>query len=317
MPIFTTAMVSSTLLVRTLLLQRPAARVGSCCSGARRYLSQQQPAASAVPASSDEIVVENLTGERSGIAVLGFNRPRAKNAIGRVFLEQLEATLDRLKYDDSLRVLIVRSLVPGVFCAGADLKERAAMPLREVAPFVARLRGATVALEELPVPTIAALDGAALGGGLEFALACDLRVASNSAKMGLVETTLAIIPGAGGTQRLPRVVGRAKAKELIFTGRVLDGEQAEDIGLVNCVAEQNKEGDAAFRRALQLAEEIRPQGPIALRMAKLAINKGMDVPISNGLDYEKAYYVQVTQSKDRVEGLNAFKEKRKPNYVGE
>uniref|UniRef100_A0A023GKJ9 Putative enoyl-coa hydratase n=1 Tax=Amblyomma triste TaxID=251400 RepID=A0A023GKJ9_AMBTT len=306
----------SALFVRT-LLRAPSLR-SSCYSG-RRYLSQQEPAASSAtfPTSADEIVVEKLSGEHAGIAVLGFNRPRAKNAIGRVFLKQLEATLDCLKYDDSLRVLIVRSLVPGVFCAGADLKERAAMPVREVGPFVARLRGATVALDDIPVPTIAAMDGAALGGGLEFALSCDLRVASNSAKMGLVETTLAIIPGAGGTQRLPRVVGRAKAKELIFTGRVLDGEQAEEIGLVNYVVEQNKEGDAAFQRALKLAEEIRPQGPIALRMAKLAINKGMDVPISNGLDYERAYYVQVTQSKDRVEGLTAFKEKRKPNYIGE
>lgn len=307
----------SALVVRT-LLRAPSSLRASCYSG-RRYLSQQEPAASSAtfPTSADEIVVEKLGGEHAGIAVLGFNRPRAKNAIGRVFLKQLEATLDCLKYDDSLRVLIVRSLVPGVFCAGADLKERAAMPVREVGPFVARLRGATVALDDIPVPTIAAMDGAALGGGLEFALACDLRVASNSAKMGLVETTLAIIPGAGGTQRLPRVVGRAKAKELIFTGRVLDGEQAEDIGLVNYVVEQNKQGDAAFQRALKLAEEISPQGPIALRMAKLAINRGMDVPLSNGLEYEKSYYVQVTQSKDRVEGLTAFKEKRKPKYIGE
>lgn len=292
-------------------------RSTSCCCSRRLLSSQQQPDASPTITSSDEIVVEKLSGQHSGIAILGFNRPRARNAIGKVFLKQLEASLDCLRFDESLRILILRSLVPGVFCAGADLKERAAMPLRDVGPFVGRLRAATVALEDFPVPTIAAMDGAALGGGLEFALACDLRVASNSAKMGLVETTLAIIPGAGGTQRLPRVVGRSKAKELIFTGRVLDGEQAEDIGLVNYVVEQNKQGDAAFQRALQLAEEIRPQGPIALRMAKLAINKGMDVSIANGLDYEKAYYVEVTQSKDRVEGLTAFKEKRKPVYKGE
>lgn len=292
-------------------------RSTSCCCSRRLFSSQQQPDASPTITSSDEIVVEKLSGQHSGIAILGFNRPRARNAIGKVFLKQLEASLDCLRFDESLRILILRSLVPGVFCAGADLKERAAMPLRDVGPFVGRLRAATVALEDFPMPTIAAMDGAALGGGLEFALACDLRVASNSAKMGLVETTLAIIPGAGGTQRLPRVVGRSKAKELIFTGRVLDGEQAEDIGLVNYVVEQNKQGDAAFQRALQLAEEIRPQGPIALRMAKLAINKGMDVSIANGLDYEKAYYVEVTQSKDRVEGLTAFKEKRKPVYKGE
>lgn len=307
---------ASALLVRTLMRHSPL-RSTSCCCSRRLLSSQQQPDASPTITSSDEIVVEKLSGQHSGIAILGFNRPRARNAIGKVFLKQLEASLDCLRFDESLRILILRSLVPGVFCAGADLKERAAMPLRDVGPFVGRLRAATVALEDFPMPTIAAMDGAALGGGLEFALACDLRVASNSAKMGLVETTLAIIPGAGGTQRLPRVVGRSKAKELIFTGRVLDGEQAEDIGLVNYVVEQNKQGDAAFQRALQLAEEIRPQGPIALRMAKLAINKGMDVSIANGLDYEKAYYVEVTQSKDRVEGLTAFKEKRKPVYKGE
>lgn len=307
---------ASALLVRTFLRHSPL-RSTSCCCSRRLLSSQQQPDAGPTITSSDEIVVEKLSGQHSGIAILGFNRPRARNAIGKVFLKQLEASLDCLRFDESLRILILRSLVPGVFCAGADLKERAAMPLRDVGPFVGRLRAATVALEDFPMPTIAAMDGAALGGGLEFALACDLRVASNSAKMGLVETTLAIIPGAGGTQRLPRVVGRSKAKELIFTGRVLDGEQAEDIGLVNYVVEQNKQGDAAFQRALQLAEEIRPQGPIALRMAKLAINKGMDVSIANGLDYEKAYYVEVTQSKDRVEGLTAFKEKRKPVYKGE
>ncbi|KAG0415517.1 hypothetical protein HPB47_007326 [Ixodes persulcatus] len=259
-----------------------------------RLVSQQ---AQATPSPTDEIVIEKLTGEQEGIAVLGFNRPKAKNAIGRVFLKSFEEALDALKYDNNLRILVLRSLVPGVFCAGADLKERAAMPVQEVGPFVARLRGATVTLDDFPVPTIAAMDGAALGGGLELALACDLRIASNSAKMGLVETTLAIIPGAGGTQRLPRI--------------------AEDIGLVNEVVTQNKDGDAAFQRALKLAEEIRPQGPIALRMAKLAINKGMDVGLANGLDYERSYYVQVTQSKDRVEGLTAFKEKRRPKYIGE
>lgn len=280
----------------------------------QRLVSQQ---AQTDTAPSEEIVLERLTGEREGIAVVSFNRPRAKNAIGRVLLKSFEDALDSLRYDPKLRILVLRSMVPGVFCAGADLKERATMTPEEVAPFVARIRGATVALNEFPVPVIAAVDGAALGGGLEFALGCDLRVASDSAKMGLVETTLAIIPGGGGTQFLPRIVGRAMAKELIFTGRVLDGQQALEIGLVNHSVPQNKEGDAAYHRALKLAEEIQPQGPIALRMAKLAINKGMDVGISNGLDFEKAYYVQVTQSKDRVEGLTAFREKRRPRYVGE
>ncbi|NXC00301.1 AUHM protein, partial [Orthonyx spaldingii] len=129
----------------------------------------------------------------------------------------------------------------------------------------------------LPVPTIAAMDGTALGGGLELALACDIRVAASSAKMGLVETKLAIIPGAGGTQRLPRTIGVSLAKELIFSARVVDGEEAKSIGLISHVVEQNEAGDAAYRRALALAKEFLPQGPVAMRVAKLAINQGMEV----------------------------------------
>ncbi|KAF1496684.1 Methylglutaconyl-CoA hydratase, mitochondrial, partial [Megadyptes antipodes antipodes] len=129
----------------------------------------------------------------------------------------------------------------------------------------------------LPVPTIAAIDGTALGGGLELALACDIRVAACSAKMGLVETKLAIIPGAGGTQRLTRIIGVSLAKELIFSARTVDGEEAKSIGLISHVVEQNEAGDAAYRRALVLAREFLPQGPLAMRVAKLAINQGMEV----------------------------------------
>ncbi len=136
------------------------------------------------------------------------------------------------------------------------------------------MRAIGTALSNLPVPVIAALDGAALGGGLEFALCCDIRTASSSAKMGLVETKLAIIPGNGGSQRLPRLIGLSAAKELIFTARVLDGNAAHKIGLVNHVVEQNKEGDAAYHRALGLAQEIAVNGPVAVRMAKLAMNFG-------------------------------------------
>ncbi|XP_016377543.1 methylglutaconyl-CoA hydratase, mitochondrial-like [Sinocyclocheilus rhinocerous] len=169
----------------------------------------------------------------------------------------------------------------------------------------------------LPMPTIAAIDGAALGGGLEMALACDIRVAASSAKMGLVETKLAIIPGAGGTQRLPRTVGVSVAKELIFAARVLSGDEAKSLGLVNHAVEQNKTGDAAYLRALDLAREFIPQGPIAIRMAKLAINQGIEVDLKTGLAIEEACYAQVIPTKDRLEGLQAFKEKRPPRFKGE
>ncbi|XP_010000836.1 PREDICTED: methylglutaconyl-CoA hydratase, mitochondrial, partial [Chaetura pelagica] len=169
----------------------------------------------------------------------------------------------------------------------------------------------------LPVPTIAAIDGAALGGGLELALACDIRVAASSAKMGLVETKLAIIPGAGGTQRLPRTIGVSLAKELIFSARIVNGEEAKSIGLISHVVEQNESGDAAYRRALALAREFLPQGPVAMRVAKLAINQGMEVDLVTGLAIEEACYAQTIPTKDRIEGLLAFKEKRPPRYKGE
>ncbi|XP_023047105.1 methylglutaconyl-CoA hydratase, mitochondrial isoform X5 [Piliocolobus tephrosceles] len=200
---------------------------------------------------------------------------------------------------------------------GADLKERAKMSSSEVGPFVSKIRAVINDIANLPVPTIAAIDGLALGGGLELALACDIRVAASSAKMGLVETKLAIIPGGGGTQRLPRAIGMSLAKELIFSARVLDGQEAKAVGLISHVLEQNQEGDAAYRKALDLAREFLPQGPVAMRVAKLAINQGMEVDLVTGLAIEEACYAQTIPTKDRLEGLLAFKEKRPPRYKGE
>ncbi|XP_033285534.1 methylglutaconyl-CoA hydratase, mitochondrial isoform X3 [Orcinus orca] len=200
---------------------------------------------------------------------------------------------------------------------GADLKERVKMNSSEVGPFVSKIRAVINEIANLPVPTIAAIDGLALGGGLELALACDIRVAASSAKMGLVETKLAIIPGGGGTQRLPRAIGMSLAKELIFSARVLDGQAAKAVGLISHVLEQNQEGDAAYRKALDLAREFLPQGPVAMRVAKLAINQGMEVDLVTGLAIEEACYAQTIPTKDRLEGLLAFKEKRTPRYKGE
>ncbi|XP_078292209.1 methylglutaconyl-CoA hydratase, mitochondrial isoform X7 [Panthera onca] len=205
----------------------------------------------------------------------------------------LSKAVDALKSDKKVRTIIVRSEVPGIFCAGADLKERVKMNPSEVGPFVSKIRAVINEIANLPVPTIAAIDGLALGGGLELALACDIRVAASSAKMGLVETKLAIIPGGGGTQRLPRAIGISLAKELIFSARVLDGQEAKAVGLISHVLEQNQEGDAAYRKALDLAREFLPQGPVAMRVAKLAINQGMEVDLVTGLAIEEACYAQV------------------------
>ncbi len=265
----------------------------------------------------DEVLLHRFDGDKSGIAVIAFNRPQAKNAISGRFLHLITEALESLKHDKTVRAVVVRSMVPGIFCAGADLKERAKMSPSDVGPFVSKLRAMVSGLNNLPAPVIAALDGAAMGGGLEIALACDLRIASLSAKMGLVEAKLGILPGAGGSQRLPRLIGVPMAKELIFTGRVLDGKRAHEIGLVNHVVDQNKDGDAAFNRAVELAEEISANGPVAVRMAKLAINYGSEVDLATGLAFEETCYAQVIPTKDRLEGLLAFKEKRPPKYIGE
>ncbi|XP_035571796.1 enoyl-CoA hydratase domain-containing protein 2, mitochondrial isoform X6 [Canis lupus baileyi] len=245
------------------------------------------------------------------------NRPSACNALGNVLVNQLLEALAQLREDQQVRVLLFRSGVKGVFCAGADLKEREQMSEAEVGIFVQRLRGLMNEIAAFPAPTIAAMDGFALGGGLELALACDLRVAAaSSAVMGLIETTRGLLPGAGGTQRLPRCIGVALAKELIFTGRRLNGAQAQALGLVNHTVSQNEDGNAAYHRARELAQEILPQAPIAVRLGKVAIDRGMEVDIASGMAIEGICYAQNIPTQDRLEGMAAFREKRPPRFVG-
>jgi len=175
---------------------------------------------------SSEIVVNHLKGSESGISVVPLNRHKAKNAIGKTLLAKLEQTISDLKINKASRVIILKSSVKGVFCAGADLKERSKMNNSEVIDFVNSLRSVFTDWENLEKPTIASIDGVALGGGLELAMACDLRVGSKKTILGLPETSLGVIPGAGGTQRLTKLVGISKAKELIFTARRLDVQKS-------------------------------------------------------------------------------------------
>ncbi|XP_043250804.1 methylglutaconyl-CoA hydratase, mitochondrial [Colletes gigas] len=263
-----------------------------------------------------EVVLKYLDGKDNGIVVVGLNRPSARNALGKTLVGQLSDAISCIKEDTKLRVIIIRSLIPKIFCAGADLREKLKMDNSEVPKFVCSLRNIMTNIESLPTPVISAIDGVAVGGGLELALATDIRVAASEAKMGLVETKLAIIPGAGGTQRLPRIVGAAKAKELIYTSRILDGENAMKIGLINEVVPQNKDGDAAYQTALSIAREILPNGPIGVKVAKVAISKGLDVPIVDGLEIERQCYNKIVDTKDRIEGLAAFAAKRIPVYQG-
>ncbi len=193
------------------------------------------------------------------------------------------------------------------------------MPESQIADFVAQLRDSFQAVANIPVPVIAAIDGAALGGGLELALACDLRVASENSILGLPETALAIIPGAGGTQRLPRLLGAAKAKELIFLAKRMNGLEAKNIGLVTeyvSAAAVAASPGAVLAKAKEMAEVMCTHGPVGMRMAKRAIDQGMRGDLAHGLSEEKAAYAHTVPTKDRVEGLQAFKEKRKPVYIG-
>ncbi|MDR3684893.1 MAG: enoyl-CoA hydratase-related protein [Geothrix sp.] len=260
-----------------------------------------------------DLRVERLEGPDAGIVLLGLNRPSAKNALGRQLLAEFRQVLSVLRPDPAVRVVVVHSLVPGIFCAGADLKEREAMSPVEAGAFVQSIRAAFTELEELPMPTLAAMEGGAFGGGLELALAADLRVAGSEAKLGLVETALAIIPGAGGTQRLPRLIGLSRAKELIFTARRIGAGEAARLGLVDRLAPVGE----ALPQALMLAREILPNGPVALRLAKQAVNGGAELDLASGLAFEQACYAQVLATRDRLEGLAAFREKRKPLYRGE
>jgi len=189
-------------------------------------------------------------------------------------------------------------------------EERATMKESEVGPFVHGLRAAFTELENLSVPTISVLEGPALGGGLELALCSDIRIAGPKAKLGLTETKLAIIPGAGGTQRLSRLIGISSSKLLIFTAKILDNKEALDFGVVNFSQEDPNQ------KALEIARQIIQNGPVAIKMAKLAINKGSEIDLTSGLAFEQTCYAQVIPTQDRLEGLQAFKEKRKPAYQG-
>ncbi|XP_062146787.1 probable enoyl-CoA hydratase 2, mitochondrial [Alnus glutinosa] len=264
-------------------------------------------------ASSESVRLNRLSDSDSGIVEVRLERPGAKNAIGKDMLRGLQETFEAIERDPSANVVMICSSVPRVFCAGADLKERKTMNPSEVHLFVNSLRSTFSILEALCLPTIAVIEGAALGGGLEMALSCDLRICGEDAVLALPETGLAIIPGAGGTQRLPRLVGKAVAKELIFTGRKIGGRDAMSMGLVNyCVP-----AGEAHRKALEIARDVNQKGPIAIKMAKRAINEGVEMDMASALALEEECYEQLLNTKDRLEGLTAFAEKRKPRYSGE
>ena len=250
--------------------------------------------------------------DRDGwIAILTLSRPPV-NALSQPMVAELSAAAGVLAEMDRASVVLVRSALPH-FCAGADLKEREQLPQEQVAGAVAAIKASLDAIARLPQPTIAAVGGAATGGGAELALACDLRIMAEDVRFGLTETKLGVIPGAGGTQRLARIVGPSKAKELIFTAATLDGTACYDLGLANRLTRPELLDEAAR----SFADELARNAPLALRAAKQVILEGLDLPLREGLLAEAKAYAGLVGTRDRNEGLKAFLDKRPPEWRGE
>ncbi len=258
----------------------------------------------------NELVTVEVMEEH--VVLLTLNRKEAANALSSALLDALTESLQQLKKQPQLRAVMITGSGEKAFCAGADLKERKGMTNEQVVETVEKI-GETIRLvEELPVPTIAVINGVAFGGGLELALACDIRVMNSDTKVGLTETSLAIIPGAGGTQRLTRLVGLGQAKKMIFTAKPITADKAREIGLVEEIAPLTD----LMASAEELCKLIAQNAPIALRQAKKAIQEGFNTSLSSGLEIERLCYQQTIPTEDRLEGLEAFKEKRKPVYKG-
>jgi enoyl-CoA hydratase/carnithine racemase len=256
-----------------------------------------------------------LVERRASAAFVTLNRPEAANALSEGLVAALGKAFAQLaadvKHGADIRAVVVTG-AGKAFCAGADLKERRAMTLEQTWAFLDVLNRLMNAIAAFPRPVIAAINGAAFGGGLELALACDLRVAADTAEMGLTEVRIGVIPGAGGTQRLARVASVAAAKELILTGRRVRAQRARELGIV---AEVVPAADLAAAAA-KLADDIAAAGPLAVAAAKRAIDGGAELELADGLALEAACYEEVLASEDRNEGLNAFAEKRAPAFKG-
>jgi methylglutaconyl-CoA hydratase len=260
---------------------------------------------------SDEFPI--LVEQRGGVVVWTIDRADRANALSRPTLMAFGKLAREAAVNPSVRAIVVTGSGDKAFCAGADLKERQGMTDDDVRVQVQLYRSELGPLDRSPKPVVAAVNGAALGGGLELALCCDLRVAAAHAQIGLPETTLGIIPGAGGTQRLPRIVGEARAKEMILLGRRLTAGEALAWGLVNRVTPA---GTNVVDDAIEWIRPIAEGAPIAQAAALEAIDRALDVTLELGLELEKVSYDKTIMSQDRREALAAFAEKRKPRFVG-
>ncbi|MDQ0198301.1 enoyl-CoA hydratase-related protein [Neobacillus ginsengisoli] len=248
----------------------------------------------------------------NNIAYVTINRPDVLNCFDYETLKQLQEVVDSIELDSEVRVVIFTGAGEKAFSAGADLKERKTLTETQVRRNVKAIRDVFNSIASLPQPTIAAVNGYAFGGGFELMLACDFSVAVEEAMLGLTETSWAIIPGAGGTQRLPRLIGEAKAKELIFSARKIPTTVAYEWGILTRVVKKEK----LMSSCEQFATEMMNNGPVALRQAKYAINQGINVDLQTGLAIESKAYELTIPTEDRLEALRAFSERRTPNFTG-
>ena len=260
----------------------------------------------------DKMEFKNIILEKKeGIAKITMNRPKVLNALNLEVLEELSGAIKDIKDDEEVKGVIITGAGRS-FVAGADISAMLETSPLEAKKFCEMGQKVFCEIENLTKPKIAAINGFALGGGLELALACDIRIASKKAKIGLPEVSLGIMPGWGGTQRLPRLVGTGLAKEIILTGDPIDAERGEKIGLVNkVVAPEDLESSA-----VEMLEQIMSRGPVAIGAAISAIDMSLDVDLDSGLAYEKSMFSICFSTEDSREGISAFLEKRKPEFKG-
>lgn len=246
------------------------------------------------------------------LATITLNRPQALNAINVIMVGELEQAVRQVRDDPGVRVVVITGAGDKAFAAGADINEFRAMSPTDAWMFVQRLQRLFLRIERLPKPVIAAVNGYALGGGCELMMACDIVYASDTAKIGQPEINLGIIPGAGGTQRLSRLIGKHRAKELVLTGEPIGAQEAWSLGLLNKVVP----ADHLMVEVRKLAEKLAIKGPLAVKAAKEAIEQGYDMALERALAYEGTLFALCFATEDRTEGVNAFLEKRPANFKG-
>ncbi|MDP6852423.1 MAG: enoyl-CoA hydratase-related protein [Candidatus Marinimicrobia bacterium] len=247
------------------------------------------------------------------IAIITINRPDQYNALNQTVLEELSGIVNEVAEDNSIRAVILTGQGEKTFIAGADIKEMAEMNTKEAIQFSKLGQDLTVKIETLHIPVIAAVNGFALGGGCEFALACQIRYASENALFGQPEVGLGLIAGFGGTQRLPRIVGKGLALEILLSGNSISADDAAGIGLVNKVFPQ----ETLMPSVLKIAEKITSNAPTAISKTIASVNKGLEVTLNEGLSIEQEEFSSLFDTQDTKEGLSAFIEKRKPNFTGD